>query len=46
MTRIVALAALLLALSATGAAAEPLTGVSDDPADGAGSLARDIEQVR
>src|SRR5690349_23258447 len=37
--------ALCLALAAPAAAA-PVTGSSDDPADGKGSAARDIEQVR
>lgn len=37
--------ALALALAAPAAAA-PVIGSSDDPADGAGSAARDIEQVR
>jgi hypothetical protein len=37
--------ALALVLAAPAAAA-PLVGSSDDPADGAGSAARDIEQVR
>jgi len=46
MARIALLTALLALSLAASAAAEPLSGFSDDPADGAGTPSQDLEQVR